>query len=215
MPHSPHCLRQRRQRAAFAIARVLVVDPVMRIDPLERNAVARPQHLHQDPPRRDLRLGGAARHVGIIAGEFHPDRIGPDHLVKGRAVVDVFVVVAVGAVGMGRDQVLRHRPVHRAVGFDPDGDAAPGRIFRLRLRAAARRAGRPLGLVHDDVVPGMGFRHIAPRRQPDHLQARECRACPTRARWPRGRAFARRPELRIAMAQSAVTSRRKFMVGIQ
>ena len=49
------------------------------------------------------------------------------------------------------------RPVHRAVGFDPDHDAAPGRVLRLRLRAAARRAGRSFGLVHDDVAPGMGF----------------------------------------------------------
>src|SRR3954454_24103479 len=61
---------QRRQRAAFAVADVLVVDPVVRIDPLEGNVVTRPQHLHQDPPRRDLRLAGAARHVGIVAGEL-------------------------------------------------------------------------------------------------------------------------------------------------
>src|SRR3981189_3637332 len=54
---------QRRQRAAFAIARVLVVDPVVRVDPLDGNAVARPQQAPQDPPRRDLRPGGAAPHA--------------------------------------------------------------------------------------------------------------------------------------------------------
>src|SRR6267378_6758401 len=92
---------QRRQRAALAIACVLVVDPVVRIDPPDRNAVTRPQYPHQNPPRRDLRLGRAAHYVGIIAGEFHADRIAADHLMKGRAVIDVFVVVAVGAVAMG------------------------------------------------------------------------------------------------------------------
>ena len=80
-------------------------------------------------------------------------------------------IVAVGAVGMGRDQRLRHRPIHGAVGFHPDGDTTPRRIFRLQFGAAARRAGRSLGLMHDDIAPGMGLRNVAPRRQPDHLQA--------------------------------------------
>src|ERR1700738_219651 len=77
----PPLPRQRRERAAFAIAGVLVVDPVMRIDVIERNAVARPQHFYQHPPRRNLRLGGDLRDVGIIAGEFHPDRSAADHPV--------------------------------------------------------------------------------------------------------------------------------------
>src|SRR3978361_1073568 len=63
----PPLPRKRRQRAAFAIAGVLVVDPVVRIDPVQRNAVAHPQHLQQDSPRRDLCLGGATGHVGIVA----------------------------------------------------------------------------------------------------------------------------------------------------
>src|SRR5256885_6496271 len=41
-------LRQLRQRAAFAIAGVLEVDPVMRVDPRQRDAVAQAQHLYED-----------------------------------------------------------------------------------------------------------------------------------------------------------------------
>ena len=44
---------------------------------------------------------------------------------------------------MGRHQVFRHRPVDRAVGLDPDRDAAPGRV--LRSAAARRRAAEPAG----------------------------------------------------------------------
>src|SRR3954451_23944206 len=75
---------QRRQRAAFAVAGILVVDPVVRIDPLEGNVVTRPQHLHPEPPCYNLSLGSPARHVGIIAGELHPDRIAADHLTISR-----------------------------------------------------------------------------------------------------------------------------------
>src|SRR5689334_20570290 len=46
----PPLARQGCQRAAFAIARVLEVDPVVGIDALERNVVARAQHLHEDLP---------------------------------------------------------------------------------------------------------------------------------------------------------------------
>src|SRR5205814_5743436 len=90
----PPLPRHGGERAAFAIARVLEVDPVMRIDAIERDAVSRPQDLDQDPPRLNLRLGRPARDVGIIAGEFHADRGILVHLVIGLAVVDVFVVVA-------------------------------------------------------------------------------------------------------------------------
>src|SRR6187200_667521 len=79
--------RQLCKLAAFAIPGVLEVDPVMRIDPCQRDAVTRAQDLDQDAPRRHLRLGGTARHIREIAGEFHADRIVADHLTKGRAVV--------------------------------------------------------------------------------------------------------------------------------
>jgi hypothetical protein len=45
----------RRQGTAFAVARNLEVDPVERIDMVERNAVSRPQHADQDAPGIDLR----------------------------------------------------------------------------------------------------------------------------------------------------------------
>src|ERR1700730_14956390 len=69
----PPLPRQRRERAAFAIAGVLVFNPVMRIAVSERKAAARPQHFYHPTPRRNLRLGRDLRDVGIIAGEFHPD----------------------------------------------------------------------------------------------------------------------------------------------
>ncbi|BAC52604.1 blr7339 [Bradyrhizobium diazoefficiens USDA 110] len=167
----PPCPRQRREPAAFAIARVLVVDPIVRIDAVERDVVARTQHLYEDLPRRDLGLGRTGRNIGIVAGELDADRIVAHHLAIGRSVVDVLVVVAVGAVAMGRHQVFRDRPIDRAVGLDPDRNAAPRRVLRLLGRAAAGRARRSLGLVHDDVAPGMGAADVAPRRQPDDLQA--------------------------------------------
>src|SRR3984885_15871352 len=60
----PPLVRQRCECAAFAVARILEVDPVMRIDVVERNAITRAQHLHQNPPGRDLLLSRAARDVG-------------------------------------------------------------------------------------------------------------------------------------------------------
>jgi hypothetical protein len=165
--------RQGCERAAFAIAPVLEVDPVVRIDAVERNVVARTQNLHEDLPRVDLRLRRRPHDIRVVAGELDPDRGVLVHLVIGPGVVDVLVVVAVGAVGMGRNEMIRDRPIDGAVGLDPDHDAAPRRIPVLLLRAAARRARRPLGLVHDDVLPGMGARDIAPGREPDHLQARD------------------------------------------
>src|SRR3954462_3374891 len=160
--------RHRRQRAAFAISRVLEIDPVVGIDAIERNRVARAQHAHENAPRRDLRLCRTARDIRIVAGELHADRIAADHLMEGVAVVDVFVVVAVATVAMGGHEMFRHRPIDGAVGLDPHRDATAGRFLRLLLRTAACRTRGPLGLMHDDVPPGMGFRHVAPGREPDH-----------------------------------------------
>src|SRR5581483_5544656 len=78
--------RQCRERAALAITLVLVVDPVVRVDALQRNVVTRAQDLHQNPPRIDLRLRCGARHVGIIAGELDANRRLLVDLVKGFAV---------------------------------------------------------------------------------------------------------------------------------
>src|SRR6266481_5040813 len=85
--------------APWLRARNLEVDPVMCIDVIERDAVARPQHLDQDPPRRNLRVGRPARDVGIVAGKFHADRGVLVDLMIGLAVVDISVVVAICAVG--------------------------------------------------------------------------------------------------------------------
>src|SRR3974390_1872803 len=86
----PPLPRQGRKLTAFAIARILEVDPVVRIDAIERNPVARPQYFHENPPGCDLGLAGASRDVGILAGEFPADRIVAHPLVEGRSVVDVF-----------------------------------------------------------------------------------------------------------------------------
>src|ERR1700736_4616739 len=51
----------------------------------------------------------------------------------------------------------------------------PRRVLRLQLGAPTRRAGRPFGLVHDNVAPRMGLCDIAPGREPDHLQPRNLR----------------------------------------
>ncbi|ABD08568.1 hypothetical protein RPB_3875 [Rhodopseudomonas palustris HaA2] len=168
----------------------------MRIDPLGRNVVARAQHTDENAPRRDLRLGGGPGHVRIIAGELDPDRIVAGDPTVGRLVVDVLVVVAVGAVAMGGDDGFRHRPIHRAVGLDPERHAAPGRGLRLFARAVAGRSGRAFGLVHDDVAPRR-LATIAPRRQPDHAEAGNLR----RARALRDLRQIRRKRLRRGLVQ--------------
>src|SRR3569832_2544844 len=101
----PPLPRQGRERAAFAITRVLVVDPVVGIDAVERNAITRAQYLHQNPPGCDLRLGGGPGDIGIVAGELHPDRGVLVDLMIGLRIVDVLVVVAVGAVGVRRNEI--------------------------------------------------------------------------------------------------------------
>ncbi|ABE38713.1 hypothetical protein RPD_1476 [Rhodopseudomonas palustris BisB5] len=188
--------RQFRQFAAFAIARVLVVDPVVGVDAVGRDVVAGAKYPHQNAPCRDLRRGGGRGDIRIIAGELNPDRIVADHLTERRLVVDVFVVVAVGTVAMGRDEGFRRRPIHRPIGLDPNRDAAPGRVIRLRARAVARRSGRSLGLVHDDVAPRR-LPVIAPRREPDDLEPGNLR----RARTTRDRRQIRRWRLRLCLSQ--------------
>jgi hypothetical protein len=49
--------------------------------------------------------------------------------MEGLAVVDVFVVVAIATVAMGRHEIFCDRPIDRAVGLDPHRDAAAGRVF--------------------------------------------------------------------------------------
>jgi hypothetical protein len=79
--------------AAFAMTRVLGVDPVMRMDPLLGNALtpARECAMPRSVPRSQV-----SPHRET-ARKFHADRIAPEHLTKGRPVADVFIVVAVGA----------------------------------------------------------------------------------------------------------------------
>ena len=145
----------------------------MGVDVLGRDAVAFLQEAHQDQPGPCLigrrRLGD----VRIVAGEFDADRVGLEDGVVGRGVVDILVVVAIGAVAVGRDRVFRGRPVDSAVGLNPQGDASAGRMGGLCDGAAAGRTGRSLGLVGEDVFPLVGLGRISERMQVDDLEPGE------------------------------------------
>src|SRR5262245_42962553 len=98
--------RQSRQGTAFAIAGILEVDPVVRIDVIQRNVIARAQHAYEYPPGGDLRIGRGLRYIGIVARELDADRCVLVHLVIGLAVVDVLVVVAIGTIGVGWYEIV-------------------------------------------------------------------------------------------------------------
>ena len=72
---------------------------------------------------------GGLRHIGIIADEFDPDRGRFHNAAMGLGILDVFVVIAIGSIAVGRDRVFGGRPVDRAIGFDPYGHAPFARIF--------------------------------------------------------------------------------------
>jgi len=135
--------------------------------------------------------------------------------MKGRAVVDIFVVVAIGAVVMGRNQIVRHLAANSTVPSvsHPMTMTPPGVGFfdfaPARRRAPSRPAPR---LVHDDVLATVkwgGLCDIVPRRQPDHLQSVEFRACPSRARLPRDQASAPRPAENAMRRAPAASNRRE------
>ena len=84
-------------------------------------------------------------------------------------------------------------------------------FLRLLLRAAARRAGRPLGLVHDDVRQGWALA-TSPHGASQTIFRPGMSGVPDCARERRevGR-LRRRQERENAMAQNAIASRRKIM----
>src|SRR5262249_35683821 len=75
--------RERRELAAFAVAAILEVDPVVGIDVLGRDVVALLQKAHQDEPSLHLLARRGPGDIGIVADEFHTDRIGLDHAAIG------------------------------------------------------------------------------------------------------------------------------------
>ena len=120
--------------------------------------------MHRPAPRR--RRGD----IGIVAGELDADRV---VLRPGdrSAVVDVLVVVTVGAVAMGRHEVLRHRPIDRAVGLDPDMTPRGGGFFACSAAPPRAEPAGPSVWCTMMLLPGMGVGEMAPGREPDHLQA--------------------------------------------
>ena len=127
--------------ATLAIAVVLVVDPVVGKHALGRYPVTLLKETHQNERSGELFRGRGFAHVWIISDELDADRVRPDHLAVGREIRNVLVVVAVAAVAVGGDNGLRRRPVRRAVGLDPERDAALLRIGGLLARQ--RRAPSP------------------------------------------------------------------------
>src|SRR5262245_18611046 len=83
----------------------------------------------------------------------------------GLGIVDILVVVAVGAVAMGGDCGLGGRPEHGPVGLHPDGHAALGRRLELLQCEAAASPRRTFSLMRDDVLPIAGVGWIAERMQ--------------------------------------------------
>src|SRR5262245_4220418 len=75
--------RKRRQLAAFAVAAILEVDPIVRIDVLGRDVVALLQKPHQRQPGLRLLARRRLGDIGVVADEFHPDRVGLDHAAIG------------------------------------------------------------------------------------------------------------------------------------
>jgi hypothetical protein len=67
----PHHLRQIESLRNIG---VLVVDPVMRMDAIERNTIARAQLPHQHPSGSDPSIRRAVRDVGMTAGDLNADR---------------------------------------------------------------------------------------------------------------------------------------------
>ena len=88
------------QLAALAIAVVFVIDPVVRIDVFRRNAISLLKEAYENEPGRDLFRRRRFRHIRVIAHEFDADRVGLHNVAIGLRIVDVFVVVPVGAVAV-------------------------------------------------------------------------------------------------------------------
>src|SRR5262249_37071248 len=90
--------RRERQLAALAVPRVFEIDPIVRVDVLGRDAVALLQERQQREPRTHLRRRHRLRDVGKVANELDPERVRPHDDLIGPGVVDIFVVIAIGAI---------------------------------------------------------------------------------------------------------------------
>jgi hypothetical protein len=66
--------RHLRQIESLRNIGVLVVDPVVRMDAIERNTIARAQLPHQHPSGSDPGIRRAARDVVMTAGDLNADR---------------------------------------------------------------------------------------------------------------------------------------------
>src|ERR1700722_5073751 len=97
--------RQSGKLAALAIALILKIDPVVRVDVVRRYAIPLLQKRRQQQPRLLLLRRDRLGYVRIIADEFDANRVGFDHLMVGLRIIDVLVVVAVAAFAVGRNEI--------------------------------------------------------------------------------------------------------------
>src|SRR5262249_48603028 len=142
-------------------------------DVIRRNTIALLQERQERQPRFHLLRAHRIAYVGIVADELDAKRIGLDDAAIGFGVVNIFVVVAIGAVAVGRNRCLGSRPVDGALDLYPDGNTALGGDLELLLREAVRAAGRAFGLVDDDVFPVARFLPISERVEVDDLEVRD------------------------------------------
>src|SRR3984957_6014526 len=85
--------RQSGKLTALAIALILKIDPVVRVDVVRRYAIPPLQKWRQQLPRLLLLRRDLFGEIRIVADEFDADRVGFDHLMVGLRIIDVLVVV--------------------------------------------------------------------------------------------------------------------------